>query len=417
MSNIRAIAFYLPQFHPIPENDAWWGKGFTEWANVAKAKALFPNHYQPHFPADLGFYDLRLSEVREAQAEMAQKYGIHGFCYYHYWFNGRRVLERPFYDVISSGKPDFPFCLCWANENWTRVWDGGDKDILLEQKYSFSDDLEHIRSLIPIFKDPRYIKIDGKPLFLVYRTEILPDMARTAAIWQNEAKESGLPGLYLARVENFTKNVDPASIGFDAAVEFAPDASKAGPPLFRGRIESFLTRLSLFPAVFRDSTVYSYPAVIRGMLGKPMPDYTWFRCVSPMWDNSARRTAKAHIYIDASPREYKNWLMQVISQTLKRYSGDERIVFVNAWNEWAEGCHLEPDQKWGHAYLQATLEAIESNTAANQLDNGPIGGNGSGKESETSYVGSLKKIYWRFRARLSGFLSVLKIMLWHFKNS
>jgi len=193
-TKIRAIALYLPQFHPVPENDEWWGRGFTEWRNVAKAKALFPGHYQPHLPADLGFYDLRLPEVREAQAELASQHGIHGFCYYHYWFNGRRILERPFNEVLESGKPDFPFCLCWANENWTRVWDGGERNVLLEQHYSFEDDLAHIRSLIPAFKDPRYIRINGKPLFLVYRTELLPDPAKTAALWQKEAIKAGLPG-------------------------------------------------------------------------------------------------------------------------------------------------------------------------------------------------------------------------------
>ena len=188
--DIRPIAFYLPQFHPTPENDEWWGKGFTEWTNVTKARPLFPGHYQPQLPADMGFYDLRLPEAREAQAALAREYGIHGFCYYHYWFNGRRILERPFNEVLASGKPDFPFCLCWANENWTRVWDGGEKNVLLEQKYSHEDDLAHIESLIPAFRDERYIRIDGKPLFLVYRTGLLPNPARTAEIWREAAKRA-----------------------------------------------------------------------------------------------------------------------------------------------------------------------------------------------------------------------------------
>ncbi|MDJ0634982.1 MAG: glycoside hydrolase family 99-like domain-containing protein [Xenococcaceae cyanobacterium MO_188.B29] len=185
-NNIKAIAFYLPQYHPIPENDKWWGKGFTEWTSVAKAKPLFKDHYQPHLPADLGFYDLRLPEVRQAQADLAREYGIYGFCYYHYWFNGKRLLERPFNEVLESGKPDFPFCLCWANENWTRRWDGQDREILIEQKYSVVDDREHIKSLISAFKDPRYIKIDGKPLFLIYRVNSLPDPSLTQKIWREE---------------------------------------------------------------------------------------------------------------------------------------------------------------------------------------------------------------------------------------
>ena len=190
----RAIAFHLPQFHPIPENDEWWGKGFTEWTNVVTAKPRFQGHYQPHLPADLGFYDLRLPEARAAQAELAASYGIHGFCYYHYWFNGRQVLERPVNEIWKSGEPEFPFCLCWANENWTRQWDGLKSDILLEQKYSPSDDLAHIRSLIPIFQDRRYIRILDRPLFLVYRAKQLPEPEKTTDIWRKEAERAGYEG-------------------------------------------------------------------------------------------------------------------------------------------------------------------------------------------------------------------------------
>src|SRR5215467_8332153 len=177
--NVRLIAFYLPQFHPISGNDQWWGKGFTEWRNVVRGRPLFPGHYQPHLPADLGFYDLRVPEIRQAQADLAQEYGIHGFCYYHYWFNGRRLLQRPFEEILASGKPDFPFCLCWANENWTRTWDGGDDQILLAQNYSDEDDLTHIKSLIPAFRDKRYIRVNGKPVLLVYRTTSLPNPSET----------------------------------------------------------------------------------------------------------------------------------------------------------------------------------------------------------------------------------------------
>ncbi len=199
------------------------GKGFTEWRNVVKAKPLSPGHYQPHLPADLGFYDLRVPEVRQAQVDLAREYGIYGFCYYHYWFNGRRVLDRPFTAVLSSGKPDFPFCLCWANENWTRVWDGGSKDILLAQRYSPEDDLRHIRSLIPALTDRRYVRVNGKPLLLIYRTEDLPNPGGTAEVWRKAVKEAGIGDIHLVRVEGFESSVNPETIGFDAAVEFAPD--------------------------------------------------------------------------------------------------------------------------------------------------------------------------------------------------
>lgn len=407
-NDIRAIAFYLPQYHPVPENDEWWGKGFTEWRNVAKANPLFPGHYQPHLPADLGFYDLRLPEAREAQAELARQHGIHGFCYYHYWFNGRRILERPFNEVLETGKPDFPFCLCWANENWTRAWDGGERHVLLGQHYSFEDDLAHIRSLIPAFKDPRYIRIDGKPLFLVYRTELLPDPATTAALWQEEARKVGLPGLHLARVENFAKNVDPDSIGFDAAVEFAPDFSCVGTVLFRGRLASLLGKFKLLPAVFRDSSLYSYPATVRGMLSKPERRHRWFRCVTPMWDNSARRSMNASIFVGSTPAIYKQWLSKIAARTRQRFAGDEQIVFINAWNEWAEGCHLEPDQKWGHAYLEATREALAA----------PAGGLSSVAPPATSQNSSsrFKQFYWRVYGTISGMRTIIAALLWHLKH-
>ena len=179
MKKIRPIAIYLPQYHPIPENDEWWGKGFTEWTNATKARPLFDGHYQPHLPTDLGFYDLRLAEARIAQAEMAKQYGIYGFCYYHYWFNGKLVLERPLEEVLKSNRPDFPFMMCWANENWTKVWDGNSNQILLEQKYSEQDDLDHIRYLLPYLKDPRYIKVNGKPILAIYKSALLPNFEKT----------------------------------------------------------------------------------------------------------------------------------------------------------------------------------------------------------------------------------------------
>lgn len=385
---IRAIAFYLPQFHPVPENDEWWGKGFTEWRNVTKARPLFPGHYQPHLPADLGFYDLRLPGVREAQAELAREHGIHGFCYYHYWFNGRRILERPFNEVLASGKPDFPFCLCWANENWTRIWDGGEKNVLLEQKYSHEDDLAHIESLIPAFRDERYIRIDGKPLFLVYRTELMPDPARTAEIWREAAMRAGIGDLYLARVENFSDN-DPRNIGFDAAVEFAPDHTTVGKLMYRSRFHRFLAYIGLLPRSYLENTVAHYNAMAEGTLRRPDADFTRFHCVTPSWDNSARRRHGAWLYVGSTPAKYGAWLRSTIEKTIRKYKGDERIVFVNAWNEWAEGNHLEPDLKWGSAYLEETRDALSRAEFAPMNNHIEINENGARQPS------LLKRLYWR----------------------
>lgn len=221
---VQLIAIHLPQFHPVPENNRWWEPGFTEWTNVTKARPVFPGHYQPQLPGDLGYYDLRLPEARQAQAEMAKKYGISAFCYYHYWFNGKRILERPVDDIVKSGEPDFPFCLCWANENWTRTWDGRDREVLLEQTYSSDDDRNHIRSLIPTLSDPRYLRIEGKLALFIYRADLLPDAASTASIWREEVRNAGLGELFLGAF--VTRQVDLATWGFDVAVEFVPCPSK-----------------------------------------------------------------------------------------------------------------------------------------------------------------------------------------------
>jgi lipopolysaccharide biosynthesis protein len=358
VQKVKCLAFYLPQFHPVSENDEWWGRGFTEWTNVVQARPLFKGHYQPHLPADLGFCDLRLPEVREAQAELAYHYGIHGFCYYHYWFNGQRILERPFNEVLSSGRPDFPFCLCWANENWTRAWDGGGRHILLEQKYSHEDDLNHIRSLVPALRDQRYIRINGKPLLLVYRTEILPDPSKTAEIWREETYRSGAGELYLVRVEGIKSGIDPQSIGFDAALEFAPDWRNMGAFKNRGRWQRRLAELGLFPKVYFENEIVEYSDLVSKMLAKPDPPYLRFHCVTPGFDNSARRKKQAAIIINSTPERYEHWLKESLMRTRSKFKGDEQIVFINAWNEWGEGNHLEPDLRWGRAYLEATRRAL-----------------------------------------------------------
>jgi lipopolysaccharide biosynthesis protein len=359
---VRAIAFHLPQFHPIPENDEWWGKGFTEWTNVVRAMPRLPGHYQPHLPADLGFYDLRLPEARAAQAELAASHGIYGFCYYHYWFHGREVLERPVNEVLKSGEPDFPFCLCWANEPWSRRWDGSNNEVLLEQRYSESDDLAHIRALIPYFLDPRYIRVKGRPFLAVYRASDLPDPRRTAELWRREAERAGLKGIFLVRVES-REFGDPCKIGFDCSLEFEPRWAELGRLQIFRRKWWHRHRLGTGEAVFRDNVVYDYEDLVRRALAEPLPPYPRIPCVCPGWDNSPRRETGAVIFMNSTPERYERWLREIVERRVARADENseispESLIFINAWNEWAEGNHLEPCQKWGRGYLEATRRAL-----------------------------------------------------------
>ena len=374
-SPIRCLAFYLPQFHPIPENDQVWGKGFTEWTNVARNRPSFPGHYQPHVPADLGFYDLRLPEARAAQAALAADNGIDGFVYYHYWFNGRQVLERPFAEVLSRGQPAFPFCLAWANEDWTRKWDGLSDDVILAQHYSPEDDIVHIRSLRDAFFDDRYIRWRDMPVLLVYRASKLPDPARTTELWRQEAESWGLPGLYLLRIESFPDEVgDPSRLGFDGAVEFQPRwwAPLRQPVLFEvvDRLRRPLVRLKPFRHIVR-----SYASLVRSEAPRQLPDYVRWPGVSPRWDNSPRRTRDAVIFVGSSPERYAAWLSSALEKcvdvTQQAGQAANGFVFVNAWNEWAEGNHLEPDLKFGRAYLEAHRATLQKFRVRNDATWGP----------------------------------------------
>ncbi len=345
-SRVKALAFFLPQYHPIPENDEWWGKGFTEWANVAKAKSCFRDHHQPLLPSELGFYDLRVPEVRVAQAELAREYGIHGFCYYYYWFHGKKLLERPLEDMLASGAPDFPFCLCWANENWTRRWDGQDNEILCAQEHSPESDACFIDDVLPALLDPRYIKRNGEPLLLVYRPDLLADPLETTAIWRETARRAGLPGLHLCAV---WRDEDPRPIGFDALVEFPPHhfLRKTITEQVEGRVGGF------------EGEIYDYQAgveAIEPLIDQPFPVY---RGTMPAWDNTARIGKKAKIFI-GTPECYGKWLEQVVKETGERPDEDDQFVFINAWNEWAEGAVLEPSQTHGRAYLEATRLALQT---------------------------------------------------------
>jgi lipopolysaccharide biosynthesis protein len=350
---VRTIAFHLPQFHPTPENDEWWGPGFTDWINVAGARARFRGHQQPHEPTDLGYYDLRVPEVRAAQAELAAGHGIDGFCYYHYWFGGRRLLHRPVDEILQLGEPAFPFLLCWANEPWTRAWDGKTSSVLVPQTYSAEDDVAHLRWLADVFADPRYLRIDGKPVFLVYRAFHLPDPVATTDRWRAEASRLGLGDLYLCSMQTGPgERHPPASLGFDATVQFAPFY---GLPPF-GTAQRLSRGVGRRLGVTSRSTRYrivDYEAVVAQHLAAETVDYTRFPCVSPGFDNSPRRPeGGATIITGATPERYERWLRTVIER-FRPPSAEQNLVFVNAWNEWAEGNHLEPDRRWGRGYLDA----------------------------------------------------------------
>ncbi len=350
---LRALAVVLPQFHPFPENDAWWGKGFTEWTNTVKARPRFKDHYQPHLPADLGFYDLRLLQSLEDQARMAQEYGLYGFCYYHYWFNGKQLMERPVQEILASGKPDFPFMLAWANENWSRRWDGKDKEILMEQHYSEEDHRNHARYLCTnVFQDKRYIRIGNKPFFLFYNTHIIPDLKKTVAIWRETARENGLEDLYLGGILTSSEfEVSAEETGLDIVIDWQPDWShlKVVPNL-TDRLKNKLSLGQTYRKI-------DYAEVVRRMKEKPVLSQKHFRAVVPGWDNSPRRKNDAFIMHNSMPELYRDWLEHVCTES-EVYSPEENFVFINAWNEWAEGNHLEPDRKWKRAFLEATQQVL-----------------------------------------------------------
>lgn len=359
--NIKPIAIYLPQFHPIPENDAWWGKGFTEWTNVTKAKPLFKGHYQPHLPADLGFYDLRLEEARLAQEALAKEYGIHGFCYYHYWFNGKRMLHEPLDRKLQNPKEDLPFMMCWANENWTRAWDGLDKEVLIQQEYSEADDLAHIQHLIPYFNDDRYIKVEGKPIFIIYKPNQFPNIVKTITLWRTAVKAAGFIDLYIGYAFNADNNFEPKGKGFDFAFEFQPNSIKCP--------ETEIPRSTLWENIihkirhkfhfsFLESThLVNYSNYVNNQINKGFIKSV-YPGITPMWDNSPRRKKNRFILHSSTPEDYRNWLEHIRDNYLWE-AMPENFVFINAWNEWAEGNHLEPCQKWGTKYLEVIKKVLK----------------------------------------------------------
>ena len=346
--DVRAIAFYLPQFHPIPENDAWWGRGFTEWTNVSKAVPQFVGHYQPRLPGELGFYDLRVVDVMRHQVELARHYGLHGFCFHYYWFGGRRLLERPLQQLLDAKDIDFPFCICWANENWTRRWDGLDQEVLVAQQYSPEDDLAFIQALEPILRDTRYIRVDGRPLIVLYRPSILPDARDTLERWRTHCRRAGIGELFLAMVQFDVE--DPRTYGFDAAIEFPPHKLARGLPPINDQLE-------IVNPDYRGYVV-DYTAVIERARQQESPGYDMIRGVFPSWDNEARKPGAGYTFAGATPQRYREWLDIAVDYAHCHPVAGERLVFINAWNEWAEGAYLEPDRRYGYAFLEQTRQAL-----------------------------------------------------------
>ncbi|WP_416380796.1 glycoside hydrolase family 99-like domain-containing protein [Georgenia sp. H159] len=347
------LAFYLPQYHPIPENDEWWGSGFTEWRNVARAKPLYRGHRQPKLPGDLSFYDLRVPEVRQAQADLARRSGVTGFVYWHYWFgDGRRLLERPFNEVLRSGEPDFPFALAWANESWSRRWYGDERTILMEQRYPGIADYEaHFRSLVPAFSDTRYIRVDGKPLFYVYRPRDLPSPLEFTDTFRRCAERAGFGDLYLVAGDS---TMDPANYGFDA--------SYAQPNLLSRRALASNPRSVLAAAsrmtVERGGPVrISYRRLMREFESRETRPWTEHRAVMPNWDNTPRRFRGGIVLTGSSPSAFKSHIRSVVRYT-HGLPAPRRLLFLKSWNEWAEGNYVEPDEEYGHGWLDSLREVL-----------------------------------------------------------
>lgn len=355
---IRTIAFYLPQFHPTEENNTWWGKGFTEWTNVAKAKRFFPGHYQPRIPADLGFYDLRIPEVREKQAQLAQEAGLEGFCYWHYWFNGRRLLDLPFKEVLNSGTPDFPFCLCWANHSWyAKTWNNDGKDkLLIEQTYPGDEDyIRHFYALLPAFKDTRYIRIRKKPLFGVYAAKDLPDPAHFIALWNELACKEGLEGIHFTAI-GFTPS-DASRLlkqGFNSVLYDT---------MFKKELSRYFS--VLMHKVFRLPILIDYRYYTRLVLENIKVSPRLFPCIIPNFDHTPRSGRRGNVMYNSTPGKWR-LLLDRLFLLLADKDPEENVVFIKSWNEWGEGNYLEPDLKFGNAYLEELRAALDK--AAGEMD-------------------------------------------------
>jgi GT2 family glycosyltransferase len=349
INTARVIAFYLPQFHPTPENDFHWGRGFTEWTNVAKATPGYVGHYQPHLPADLGFYDLRVRETIERQSSLAARYGVDGFCVYYYNFGRQRALDRAFEAIVTDQTIPFPFCICWANENWTRHWDGGSREIIFEQLYDEEAQLGILRDAVRYAADPRYIRVNRRPLFLVYRPMLIPDPVAFAALARETFHNAGHEGVHLVYVESMetaVRALPPALFGFDACVEFPPHGRSV--------------RAEDTAIIIRDDFVgtrYDYQSTLLEDIRRALPGYKRYPAVFPSWDNTPRQPQRGDSFIRATPEAFQVYVEEKLEYLRNFLVGEERLLFVNAWNEWAEGTHFEPDQKYGHRWLEAIRNA------------------------------------------------------------
>jgi len=357
----RIIALYLPQFHSIPENDKWWGKGFTEWTNVGKAKKLFRGHYQPRVPADLGYYDLRMAETRKAQADLAREHGVEGFCYWHYWFgNGKRLLEGPFTEVLTSGEPDFPFCLAWANDSWqAKLWNSegtSQNYILQEQLYPGNEDyIAHFNALLPAFKDRRYIRVNDMPLFKVYKPFEVPEMTAFIHLWQKLAKENGLAGIYfVGQTTEIEKTEQILKMGFDAVnILRLYDYTSKGRS-FGKKIIQYLKR-----KILGHPFIYEYKDVMRYFVGEEDSNTKIIPSIIPNWDHTPRSGFGGLVYTNSTPELFGQHVNEVLKK-LEKKPHQECIAFIKSWNEWAEGNYMEPDLKFGLGYLKELKKSLET---------------------------------------------------------
>ena len=355
----KLIAFHLPQFHRIPENDAWWGEGFTEWVNVKKAVPRFTGHYQPVVPLDEHYYDLTNPNVREWQANLARHYGINGFCYYHYWFRGKRLLHTPCEQILASGQPDFPFCFSWANESWTRSWDGRNRHVLIQQDYGTQDDWrEHFEYLLPFFRDSRYIRHKERPLFLIYRPQLFPDHPRMLAWWNHWARDEGLPGISFVKTRTCF-DWHPAKAPFSAGVDFEPWlTSRRMMPLrqsLRVLKRRGIAKVTNFLGAKRPF-LHSYDQIWEAILTRDYgPDQ--FPGAFVGWDNTPRMGDRSLIVGGSSPEKFGTYMRQILDKALEYGSP---FLFINSWNEWAEGAYLEPDQRHEFAYLENLAAAVQA---------------------------------------------------------
>jgi hypothetical protein len=345
---MEILAHYLPQFHPIPENDEWWEKGFTEWTNVTRATRLFRGHVQPHLPSELGFYDLRVPETREAQADLARSHGLTGFCYWHYWFGGRRILERPLEDVLASKRPDFPFCLAWANQTWSGIWHGAPDRILIEQTYSGpEDERRHFDCLRRAFEDDRYIRIAGRPLLFVYKPGDLPEPARFVERWQEMAREAGFNGLHLVAGMGESEYPTHVEDGFDAAVwyEFPFGEDAASWVRLRLQARGYTKGPKRFPYA------EAFPEPPTSLRGPIIP------CVYPNWDNTPRSGRGGVLATGATPARFGAHLRRALAIAAGLPDG-EQVLMIKSWNEWAEGNYLEPDFETGRERLEVRAKMV-----------------------------------------------------------